>query len=340
MTPPRSPGPCGWLARSAWLASSRSPCWRPCGRSCPMQGSVEARWWPSKGPPPPRWPWPWRPVPLPPAPGWGSWACPRSGWTAAAELGVDLSRLVLVAPPSPGEWATVAATLVDAFDVVLAGPPRRGAVGMARRLQAAVRERGAVLCTVRASGGTEPDLTLTATTVGWEGLEPGAGHLQARRVVVQATGRRAAAQPRRATLLAARRTRRRWRVDAPAAGGGAAAPGGLSGPTAPARRRVVARVAGGRGGRARRSAGGRPPRQPGAGRLAGRPSGRGAGGSATPGSPGRLPEPGGARARPCSRCTGLRARPPGAGGDHPVVGGGPARGLSLRHPGALALLRG
>ncbi len=134
----------------------------------------------------------------------GSWVgvvgVPSLGLAAAAELGVDLSRLVLVAPPSPGEWATVAATLVDAFDVVLAGPPRRGAAGVARRLQARVRERGAVLCTVRASGGTEPDLTLTATAVDWEGLEHGAGHLRARRVVVQATGRRAAAQPRRATL--------------------------------------------------------------------------------------------------------------------------------------------
>ena len=134
----------------------------------------------------------------------GSWVgvvgVPSLGLAAAAELGVALERLVLVAPPAPGEWATVAATLVDAFDVVLAAPPRRGGLALARRLQARVRERGAVLCTVRASGGTEPDLTLATTVVTWEGLEPGAGCLRARQVTVQATGRRAAARPRQATL--------------------------------------------------------------------------------------------------------------------------------------------
>ena len=70
----------------------------------------------------------------------GSWVgvvgVPSLGLAAAAELGVALERLVLVAPPAPGEWATVAATMVDAFDVVLAGPPRRGGPAMARRLQA------------------------------------------------------------------------------------------------------------------------------------------------------------------------------------------------------------
>src|SRR5262249_38820437 len=52
----------------------------------------------------------------------GSWVAvvgvPSLGLAAAGELGVALDRLVLVAPPAPGEWATVAATLVDAFDVV------------------------------------------------------------------------------------------------------------------------------------------------------------------------------------------------------------------------------
>src|SRR4051812_12069472 len=62
------------------------------------------------------------------------------GLAAAAELGVDLARLVVVAPPEPGEWATVAATMVDAFDVVLAGPPRRGGAALGRRLQARVRD--------------------------------------------------------------------------------------------------------------------------------------------------------------------------------------------------------
>ncbi len=134
----------------------------------------------------------------------GSWVgvvgVPSLGLAAAAELGVALDRLVLVAPPSPGEWATVAATLVDAFDVVVAGPPRYSRPGMARSLQARVRDRGAVLCTVRSTGGTEADLTLTATAVDWQGLEPGAGHLRARKVEVMASGRRAASRPRQAVL--------------------------------------------------------------------------------------------------------------------------------------------
>src|SRR5439155_27147083 len=58
----------------------------------------------------------------------GSWCAAAGlgslGLAAAAELGVALERLVLVSSPDRALWPTVTATLLDAFDVVLARPPR------------------------------------------------------------------------------------------------------------------------------------------------------------------------------------------------------------------------
>ena len=136
----------------------------------------------------------------------GAVGLPALGLLAAAEMGVALERLVLVAAPSgpdPSAWATVAATLVDAMDVVLLASPRtaRGSrLGDARRLQARVRERGAVVVHLGPPGAFEPDLTLTVTRTSWHGLQRGSGHLRARQVVVTASGRRAAARPRSAAL--------------------------------------------------------------------------------------------------------------------------------------------
>ena len=134
----------------------------------------------------------------------GSWVgvvgLPSLGLAAAAEVGVALERLLLVAAPPPAEWATVVATLVDGVDVVVVGLPRWVRAGDARRLQARVRQRGAVLVAVGAAGPLEADVGMTAEAATWVGLEDGAGHLQGRRVVVAATGRRAAARARRVAL--------------------------------------------------------------------------------------------------------------------------------------------
>lgn len=138
----------------------------------------------------------------------GSWVAavgvPTLGLAAAAGFGIDLGRLVLVAPPPAREWGTVVATLLDAFDVVLARPPLDGRVGAgdARRLAARARERGSVL--VRLAGeqrwpeAAELSLAVTATT--WEGLGRGHGHLRARRATVVSSGRRGHARPRRVEL--------------------------------------------------------------------------------------------------------------------------------------------
>ena len=137
----------------------------------------------------------------------GSWVAGMGlaslGLAAAAGLGVPLERLVLVRDPGSTGRNEVLATLLDSFDIVLVGAGGRGAertTGAHRRLQAKGRERGSVLVAVGGAGGFEPDLRLRAETAGWDGLEPGAGHLQGRRVVVEAGGRRAAMRPRRTVL--------------------------------------------------------------------------------------------------------------------------------------------
>ena len=145
----------------------------------------------------------------------GSWVAAVGlgslGLAAAAELGVALERLVLVADPGRDQagWATVVAALVDGFDLVLLAPGggRRGGrgarlrVGDARRLVARVRERGAVLVAVGGDlPGERSPLRLTVTSSAWEGLGEGWGHLRGRRVAVEADGRGEAARGRQAEL--------------------------------------------------------------------------------------------------------------------------------------------
>ena len=146
----------------------------------------------------------------------GAWVAavgfPSLGLLAAAELGDDVERLVLVADPGddePGEdaaWPAVVAALVDAFEVVLVHAGHRVRAADGRRLVARTRERGAVLVQV---GGEQPtrtvwpegaDVSLTVVDAAWEGLGEGHGHLRARRVAVEAAGRRGSARPRRAEL--------------------------------------------------------------------------------------------------------------------------------------------
>jgi hypothetical protein len=133
----------------------------------------------------------------------GSWSVavgfPDLGLAAAAELGLALDRLAVVASPDASTWPTVVATLVEAFDVVLVRPPARVRPADARRLVARTRERGAVL--VQVGGSALPaDLRFTVTQVEWHGLGAGYGHLAARQVEVAVDGRREASRPRRARL--------------------------------------------------------------------------------------------------------------------------------------------
>ena len=151
----------------------------------------------------------------------GSWVAlvglPGVGLVAAAELGLAIERLAVVTAPPPEQWATVVAALVGAFDLVLVPVAPRGRTGEVRRLAARARERGSVLIqlvpfdpvrrdlgTEREGGpvgvGLEADVRLAVTAARWQGISGGAGHLRARRLTVEASGRRRAARPRRHDL--------------------------------------------------------------------------------------------------------------------------------------------
>lgn len=130
----------------------------------------------------------------------GSWAAvvgmPSLGIAAAAEYGVDVTRLALV--PRPGaELAAVVAALLDGVDLV-AVQPATVQPAVARRLSARARHRGAVLL----SSGAWPaaDVELACRREPWSGPSSGYGHLQSRRVRVRAHGRGAAARPVSADL--------------------------------------------------------------------------------------------------------------------------------------------
>jgi hypothetical protein len=125
------------------------------------------------------------------------------GLVAAAELGVDLGRTLVVDAPGPADWAPVVAALLDAVEVVLVRPGHPITPTTRRRLVARARERGSVLVQVGGRAGVwseRPDLTLTGGRARWEGIGAGHGCLRARRVEVEAVGRRGADRPRAAAL--------------------------------------------------------------------------------------------------------------------------------------------
>ena len=142
-----------------------------------------------------------------PTTGTGSWVAvvglPRLGLLAAAELGVDLERVLLVAEPEARGWPATVAALLDAVEIVLVRPPGPVGASVQRRLQARARDRGSVLLQVGGHAGMwaqGPDVVVSAGASSWVGLGPGHGRLLARRVEVAVTGRRGADRPRHAQL--------------------------------------------------------------------------------------------------------------------------------------------
>ncbi len=120
----------------------------------------------------------------------GAWCAvvgvPDLGVEAAAGLGLDLERLVLVPHPGP-QWMNVVSALVDVVSVVLVKPPVRDGrsrvpEAAAGKLAARLRQREAVL--VALGEWPQADAALTVAESAWAGLGSGFGHLAARQVTV------------------------------------------------------------------------------------------------------------------------------------------------------------
>ena len=134
----------------------------------------------------------------------GSWCAvvgmPDLGVEAAAGLGIDLERLVLV--PHPGEhWLSVVSALVDVVSVVLVRPPLRSqgqgskvrlGEAAASKLASRLRQREAVLVSLGHSdtdAWPRAEARLSITESAWTGLGAGFGHLIARQVTVSSVSR-------------------------------------------------------------------------------------------------------------------------------------------------------
>ena len=123
------------------------------------------------------------------------------GLAAAAEAGLALERLLMVAAPEPRVAVEATAALLGAVDVVLVGSGVRLGAADHRRLAARLRERGSVL--IGLGGGVlgGADVRLRVVSSRWSGLGDGWGLLRSRRVSVRAEGRGAASRPRSVDLL-------------------------------------------------------------------------------------------------------------------------------------------
>lgn len=127
--------------------------------------------------------------------GWcGVVGVPEFGAEAAAELGLELSR-VAVAPDPGGHWLTVLDAMADSLGLVIVRPPEQVTSAMAARVGARLRARGSVLL---ALGDRWPGagLRFQVSASSWTGAREGAGHLTSRRVQVRVHGRGGAVRAR------------------------------------------------------------------------------------------------------------------------------------------------
>src|SRR4051812_25792913 len=109
---------------------------------------------------------------------------PTLGLAAAAELGVELERCVVVRDVPDGRWPVVIGVLFDGMAMVVAVVLSRLALGDARRLLARARERRAVLVALEGAplervGAwlAEAVLRVHVHDTGWQGLDAGGGLL-------------------------------------------------------------------------------------------------------------------------------------------------------------------
>lgn len=120
----------------------------------------------------------------------GAWCgvvgAPGFGVEAAATMGLDLSRLVLV--PRPGRhWFAVTAALADSLPLVVTAPAGTPSSADAERFAARLRQRGAVLIAL----GDWPrcDARLSVVESSWSGVGAGWGYPGSRQITVAVTGK-------------------------------------------------------------------------------------------------------------------------------------------------------
>jgi len=131
----------------------------------------------------------------------GAWCgiagLPEAGVLAAAGLGLDAGRILLVPDPGPA-WPQVTASLLDGCELVLLRPP--GPAGgtvpaqARRRLEATLRRGQGVLLVAGDWPGAQHRLRVV--TQRWTGLGDGHGRLRACCAEVVADGRGEAAMTR------------------------------------------------------------------------------------------------------------------------------------------------
>ncbi|GAA1919544.1 hypothetical protein [Nocardioides hwasunensis] len=129
----------------------------------------------------------------------GEWigfaGCADFGAEAAAELGIELSRTVVV--PDPGEhWLEVTAALVDVLRLVVLRPPATVDERTAGILDSRLRTRSAVLVVHGDWPRAEARLSVEGSS--WRGPASGTGQLEERRA--RLVVRRGARPPQRTDL--------------------------------------------------------------------------------------------------------------------------------------------
>jgi hypothetical protein len=127
----------------------------------------------------------------------GAWCgiagIPEAGLLAAAGLGLDIERMLLVPDPGPA-WPQVVASLLDGCELVLVRPPAMAQAPVRRRLEAALRRAGGVLLVAGDWPGAQ--VRLRVLTQRWTGLGDGHGRVRACCAEVTADGRGEAALAR------------------------------------------------------------------------------------------------------------------------------------------------
>jgi hypothetical protein len=127
----------------------------------------------------------------------GAWCgvtgVPEAGVLAAAGLGLDTERTLLVPDPGPA-WPQVVASLLDGCELVLLRPPARASAQIRQRLEATLRRARGVLLVAGDWPGAQ--VRLRVITQRWTGLGDGHGRLRACCAEVTADGRGEAAMTR------------------------------------------------------------------------------------------------------------------------------------------------